>query len=140
MMALPSKSRALTASEIIKILEDPIDENVRICDSGSEVESDDDVLDDFQSDNNLISSENEEEIASEDEDLSALNDVGQRVKRALICMVLRIKVEEELQEFMHSDFLNVDTPPTQCSNDLTNGFVKQAHCVQTCPKQADLVL
>ena len=43
MMALAGESLALTASEIIQILEDPIDENIRICDSGSELEGDDDV-------------------------------------------------------------------------------------------------
>ena len=76
---------ALIAREIIKILEDPIDENVRICDSGSELESVDDVLsDDFQSDNHLIRSGNEEELPSQDEDVSALNGVGQRVKHARI--------------------------------------------------------
>ncbi|PSN53136.1 hypothetical protein C0J52_06257 [Blattella germanica] len=37
----------------------------------------------FRSDNCLISSENEEEIAK-GEDVSALNDIGQRVKRARI--------------------------------------------------------
>ncbi|PSN34595.1 hypothetical protein C0J52_27557 [Blattella germanica] len=55
MMALAGESLALTASEMIQILEDPIDENIRICDSGSELEGDDDVSDDFQSDNRLIS-------------------------------------------------------------------------------------
>ncbi|PSN50052.1 DDB1- and CUL4-associated factor 8 [Blattella germanica] len=79
-----SKSQALTASKIIQILGDPIDENVRICDSGSELEGDDDVSEGFQSDNHLISSENEEEIASQDEDVSALNDIGQHVKHAQI--------------------------------------------------------
>ncbi|PSN42978.1 hypothetical protein C0J52_13214 [Blattella germanica] len=66
--------------------EDPIDENIRICDSGSELESDD-ISDDFQTDNHLISSENEEEIAKQDEDVSLLNDVGQSVKRARIVVV-----------------------------------------------------
>ncbi|PSN31735.1 hypothetical protein C0J52_23944 [Blattella germanica] len=80
MMALARESLALTASEIIQILEDLIDKHFRICDSGSELEGDDDVLDDFQSDNRLISSENEEEIAPQDEDVSVLNDVDQRVK------------------------------------------------------------
>ena len=38
----------------------------------------------FRSDNRLISSENEDEIAPQGEDVSALNDVGQRVKHARI--------------------------------------------------------
>ncbi|PSN32924.1 Annexin B9 [Blattella germanica] len=38
----------------------------------------------FRSDNRLISSENEDEIAPQGEDVSALNDVGQRVKQARI--------------------------------------------------------
>ncbi|PSN56656.1 hypothetical protein C0J52_10807 [Blattella germanica] len=82
MTALQGKSLALTASEIIQILEDLIEENVRICNSGSDLESDCDVSDDFQGDNHLISSENEEEITSQDEDVSAQNDIGQRVKHA----------------------------------------------------------
>ncbi|PSN46599.1 hypothetical protein C0J52_17797 [Blattella germanica] len=82
-MVLPSKSQALTASEIIQILEDPIDKNVRICNSGSELESDD-ISDDFQSDNYLISSENVVEIALQDEDVSALNYVGQCMKHMRI--------------------------------------------------------
>ncbi|PSN31606.1 40S ribosomal protein S28 [Blattella germanica] len=45
MMALAGESLALTASEMIQILEDPIDENIRIYDSGSELEGDDDVSD-----------------------------------------------------------------------------------------------
>ncbi|PSN55114.1 hypothetical protein C0J52_01883 [Blattella germanica] len=77
-MALLDKSQVLTANKIIQILEDPIDENIRICESGSELESDD-ILDYFQSDNHFISNENEE-IASQDEDVRALNDFGQRVK------------------------------------------------------------
>ncbi|PSN56225.1 hypothetical protein C0J52_00399 [Blattella germanica] len=54
-MALAGVSLALTASEIIQLLEDPIEENIRIWDSGSELEGDNDVSDDFQSDNRLIS-------------------------------------------------------------------------------------
>ena len=38
----------------------------------------------FRSDNRLISSENEDEITPQGEDVSALNDVGQRVKHARI--------------------------------------------------------
>ncbi|PSN42780.1 hypothetical protein C0J52_18119 [Blattella germanica] len=53
--ALAGESLDLTVSEIIQILEDPIDENIKICDSGSELEGDDEVSDDFQSDNRLIS-------------------------------------------------------------------------------------
>ncbi|PSN35161.1 hypothetical protein C0J52_23490 [Blattella germanica] len=83
MMTLPIMSRALTASEIIQILEDPIGENIIICDSGSELESED-VSDDFQSDNHLISSKNEEEIALQDEHVSVLNDVIQRVTQTQI--------------------------------------------------------
>ncbi|PSN54098.1 hypothetical protein C0J52_03119 [Blattella germanica] len=83
-MALPDKSWTLATSEIIQILEDPIDENIRICDSGSQLESDDDVSDDFQSYNHFISNENEQEIASQDKDARALNDVGQGVKRTRI--------------------------------------------------------
>ncbi|PSN40644.1 Glutaryl-CoA dehydrogenase [Blattella germanica] len=38
----------------------------------------------FRSDNRLINNENEDEIAPQGEDVSALNDVGQRVKHARI--------------------------------------------------------
>ncbi|PSN35425.1 hypothetical protein C0J52_13194 [Blattella germanica] len=53
------------------ILEDLIDKNIRICDSGSELKGDD-VSDDFQSENRLISSENEE-IVPQDKDVEAIH-------------------------------------------------------------------
>ncbi|PSN34755.1 hypothetical protein C0J52_22947 [Blattella germanica] len=52
-----------------------------------------------KSENHLISSENEEEIASQDEDVSALNDVDPHVKCA------RIKLDESIMLEMH-DSLN----------------------------------
>ncbi|PSN45372.1 hypothetical protein C0J52_07537 [Blattella germanica] len=75
MMASAGESQALTAREIIQILEDPIDENIRTCDSGNELEGDDDVSDDFQSDYRLISWK---KLHHKTEDVSMLNDVSQQ--------------------------------------------------------------
>ncbi|PSN48302.1 hypothetical protein C0J52_19252 [Blattella germanica] len=53
-MAGPSSSRGLTSEQIIQFLDEPTDENVQICDSGSELESDDDIGDNIASDNEEI--------------------------------------------------------------------------------------
>ncbi|PSN30846.1 hypothetical protein C0J52_27513 [Blattella germanica] len=60
-MAGPSSSRGLTSEQIIQFLDEPTDENVQICDSGSELESDDDIGDNIASDNESVSSDSDTE-------------------------------------------------------------------------------
>jgi hypothetical protein len=60
-MAVPSTSRGLASEQIIQYLDEPTDENVQICDSGSELESEDDIGDNISSDNESVSSDSDAE-------------------------------------------------------------------------------
>jgi hypothetical protein len=74
-MAVPSTLRVVSFDEIIEILNDPIEENFEIYDSGSELDSDDD----FSSDKQSVSSESEKGEQSDTDDESGESDL--RVKR-----------------------------------------------------------
>lgn len=50
-MAGPTTSRSLTSELNIQFLDEPSDENAQICDSGSQLENEDEIGDNIASDN-----------------------------------------------------------------------------------------
>jgi hypothetical protein len=69
-MACPSPSHGLNLEEIEEILQEPVNKNIRICDSGSELDSDEDSV---LVEKPLDSEASEADIASDAEDESVCN-------------------------------------------------------------------